>query len=191
MNGSWNEYADRACSAIRSAFIHASILDSVSSSIADAISQGNKILFAGTGGSAADSQHIAGEFVGRFRKDRLALPAIALSADSALLTAIGNDYGFDCIFSRQVEALGKPGDVLVAFTTSGRSANIIAALYRAKSQNMTTIVLCGRDTSRIEAQSDFIIAVDSDVTSHIQEAHHAIGQAICAEVEIISGLARD
>lgn len=149
--------------------------------IVDAILKGNKILLCGNGGSASDAQHIAAEFVGRFVLERKALPAIALTTDTSILTAIGNDYGFDTIFSRQIEALARPGDVLIAISTSGNSANVCNAIETAVFAGCYTIALTGNSGGLVEPHLNII--VPSNVTSHIQEAHILIGHIICELVD--------
>jgi phosphoheptose isomerase len=136
-----------------------------------AIKGGNKLLTAGNGGSAADALHLAEELVGRFNKERPSLPAIALCADPTLLTCIGNDYGFDHVYSRQVEGLGRPGDVLVVFTTSGKSPNIIKALHAAKARRLKTIAVLGKDGGPARGLADHEIIVPSNSTARIQEVH--------------------
>lgn len=130
-----------------------------------------KILIAGNGGSAADAQHFAAELVGRFQVNRRALPCIALTTDTSNLTAIGNDFGFREVFARQVEALGRAGDVFIGISTSGNSENIIAAVEEAKQQNMTTIGLLGRDGGKLADMVHHAVIVPHDVTARIQEAH--------------------
>jgi D-sedoheptulose 7-phosphate isomerase len=149
--------------------------------IVDAILKGNKILLCGNGGSASDAQHIAAEFVGRFVLERQALPAIALTTDTSILTAIGNDYGFDTIFSRQVEALARPGDVLIVISTSGMSTNIQNAITKAHEIGCDTVGLTGKGGGFI--RPNISIIVPSNVTSHIQEAHILIGHIICELVD--------
>ena len=144
---------------------------------------GNKVLFCGNGGSAADSQHLAAEFVARFNFDRPALNAIALTVDTSALTAIGNDYGYDYVFSRQVEALGVAGDILVGFSTSGRSKNVLAAFEVAKKQNITTIGMLGQDGRDIGNIADISLNMPSSETPKIQEGHIISGHIICALVE--------
>ena len=144
---------------------------------------GNKVLFCGNGGSAADSQHLAAEFVARFNFDRPALNAIALTVDTSALTAIGNDYGYDYVFSRQVEALGVAGDILVGFSTSGRSKNVLAAFEAAKKQNITTIGMLGQDGRDIGNIADISLNMPSSETPKIQEGHIISGHIICALVE--------
>jgi len=131
----------------------------------------NKILLCGNGGSASDAQHMAAEFVGRFEKERKPLPAIALTTDSSILTALGNDYGYDMIFSRQVEALGVAGDTLVAISTSGNSGNVLLATEAAKRRGLKTIGLLGRDGGALASYVDMAVIVPDRVTARVQEAH--------------------
>lgn len=131
----------------------------------------NKILICGNGGSAADSQHFAAELIGRFEKDRDSLPAIALTTDTSILTAVGNDYGYDSIFAKQVNGLGKEGDVLIGISTSGNSENVIMAVEAAKEKKMTTIGLLGKDGGKLKDMVDFPVVVPHDVTARIQEVH--------------------
>jgi D-sedoheptulose 7-phosphate isomerase len=140
-------------------------------------------MFCGNGGSAADSQHLAAEFTGRFVRDRRPLAAIALSTDTSALTSIANDYAFEEIFERQVDALGRPGDCLVGISTSGNSGNVLRAFAAARRHGMTTIGLLGRDGGRLAPLSDVRIVVPSITTARIQEAHIFIGHNLCALVE--------
>ena len=149
----------------------------------DALGSGHKVLFLGNGGSAADAQHLAAELVGRLALDRAALPAIALTADSAVLTALGNDFGFEDVFRRQVEALGAPGDVLVAISTSGRSKNVLKALQAARERGMTTIGLTGAAGSEMAALCETCLAMPSRETQKIQEGHIVVGHIVCGLVE--------
>lgn len=152
--------------------------------IADSFRAGGKLLLCGNGGSAADAQHIAGEFVNRFlHQDRRALPALALSTDGGVLTCIANDTGFELVFARQVEAFGARGDVLLAITTSGNSPNVIAAIERARAAGMRVIGMLGRDGGRASALCDLALVVPSDDTQRIQETHNLIGHIICDLVE--------
>jgi len=144
---------------------------------------GGKLIFAGNGGSAADAQHMAGEFVSRFNYDRPGLAAIALTVDSSILTAVGNDYGYDYVFARQIEALGKQGDVFFAYSTSGNSPNIIRALQAAKSSHMVTVGLTGNRKGSMNALCDHLLEMPSAHTPRIQEGHLILGHAICAAVE--------
>jgi D-sedoheptulose 7-phosphate isomerase len=153
--------------------------------IAAAFRSGGKLLLCGNGGSAADSQHIAAEFVSILdpKKPRGALPAIALTTDTSFLTANANDFGFVNVFARQVEGLGKPGDVLLAITTSGNSENVLAALKQARGAKLKTIVLTGRSGGSAASLADIAIKVPADSTQLIQEVHIAIGHLICELVE--------
>lgn len=170
-------------------------LDALGPSVAEAsrlISQslqaGGKLMICGNGGSAADSQHIAAEFTGRFIEDRKPLAALALSTDTSALTCIGNDYSFDEVFARQVAGLGRPGDVLIGISTSGNSKNVIRAVAEARSLGMITIGLLGRDGGQLAALCDHSVSVPSMVTARIQEAHILIGHTICGAVEQALGL---
>lgn len=156
--------------------------------VAHALRSGGKALFCGNGGSAADAQHWAAELVGRFRNDRRALAAIALTTNGSALTAIGNDYGFEHVFARQVEGLGRPGDVLVAISTSGRSPNVLAALSAAKRLGLATIGVTGASAAAMAERCDHLIAVPAGETARIQELHAGVGHALCALVEAELGL---
>lgn len=156
--------------------------------IAGALAHQRKLMLCGNGGSAADCQHIAAEFTGRFIKDRRPLAAIALTTDTSALTAIGNDYGYDHVFARQVQALGQGGDCLLAISTSGNSPSILAAVDAARALGIRTIALAGRDGGKLAPRCDTAIVVGSDVTARIQEAHIFIGHMICAGVETALGL---
>jgi D-sedoheptulose 7-phosphate isomerase len=151
--------------------------------IASALRSGNKLLLAGNGGSAADAQHIAAEIVGRYKKDRPAYAAIALTTDTSALTAIGNDYGFEQIFARQVEGLGRRGDVLLAFSTSGRSANILAALKVARQQGLVTVGFTGSKGTGMAASCDHLLMAPSDDTAVIQQIHLTFAHGICDVIE--------
>lgn len=144
---------------------------------------GHKLLICGNGGSAADSVHWAAEFVGRYKKERPALPAIALNADISALTCIGNDYGYDQVFARQVEALGNAKDVFIGISTSGNSGNVIEGIKKAKEKGLLTVALLGRDGGKIKDMVDFALVVNSNVTARIQECHETIYHTICEEVE--------
>lgn len=149
----------------------------------DALRAGGKLLFAGNGGSAADAQHWAGELVSRFYYDRPGLPAIALTTDTSILTAIGNDYGYDYTFARQVEALGRQGDVLIAISTSGRSKNILRAVEAARERGIRVIGFTGQGGGDLSALSDICFRVPSSDTPRIQEGHEFIGHMLCALIE--------
>jgi len=147
------------------------------------LAAGNKILLCGNGGSAADAQHFAAELVGRYRADRRGLAAIALSADTSAVTAIANDFGFDRVFARQIEAIGRVGDVAIGITTSGRSANVVAALEAALERGIATVALTGGDGGRVAALAHAPIVVPGTVTARIQEVHRTLLHAICELVE--------
>ncbi|WP_051908912.1 D-sedoheptulose 7-phosphate isomerase [Candidatus Paracaedibacter acanthamoebae] len=151
--------------------------------IIDALQKGKKILFCGNGGSAADAQHLAAEFVSRFSFDRPALKAIALTVDTSALTAIANDYSYDYVFARQVEALANPGDVVVGISTSGKSKNVLAALKTAKEKQAITIGFLGQDGCDIGQMVDHQLNIPSKETPKIQEGHITIGHIVCAIVE--------
>lgn len=147
------------------------------------LQKGKKLLFAGNGGSAADCQHMAGEYVSRFLFDRDGLPAIALTTDSSILTAIGNDYGFENLFSRQVEALGASGDLLFCYSTSGNSENILKAIEAAKKMDICVAGMTGFNKGKMDDMCDYLIQIPSSHTPNIQEGHLIAGHAICCAVE--------
>jgi D-sedoheptulose 7-phosphate isomerase len=151
--------------------------------VTGALRGGSKILFAGNGGSAADAQHLATELVVRFVVNRGALPAIALTTDTSILTAIGNDLGFEQLFSRQIAALGQAGDVFVAISTSGRSPNILTACREARARKLSVIGLTGADGGALAELCDVLVRVPSETTAFIQQVHIAIGHIICAAAE--------
>jgi D-sedoheptulose 7-phosphate isomerase len=148
-----------------------------------AVTSGNKLLFAGNGGSAADAQHIAGEFVSRFLYDRPGLAAFALTTDTSVMTAIGNDYGYEKLFSRQLQAVGRPGDVFFGISTSGRSPNVISAFAQARALGIVCVGLCGINGFAGNSLCDHEIRAPSDQTPRIQECHIAIAHALCGLVE--------
>ena len=151
--------------------------------IITAFKNGHKVFFCGNGGSAADSQHIAAEFVGRFQKERKAWPAIALTTDTSALTALGNDYSFDIVFSRQLQALGQQGDVLIAISTSGNSKNVLEAVKQAKAMGITTVGVTGGTSGQLVKNCDIPIIAASTKTARIQESHLVIFHSICELVE--------
>ena len=155
----------------------------VAEALVNALQQGQKVLLFGNGGSAADAQHIAAEFVGRFAIERAALPALALSVNTSCVTAIGNDYGFDRVFERQIEAFGKTGDVAVGISTSGNSANVLLGLAKAGEMGMTTVALAGALGGKMKDLADHCICAPSDQTPRIQECHILIGHVIAELVE--------
>jgi len=151
--------------------------------IAESLRSGGKVMFCGNGGSAADCQHLAAEFTGRFVEDRVPLAAIALTTDTSALTCIANDYDFGTVFTRQVAALGRHGDCLVGISTSGNSPNVVAAFQEARRLGIITIGLLGRDGGKLRELSDIPVVVESCVTARIQEAHILIGHSLCGAVE--------
>ncbi|HEX8709309.1 MAG TPA: D-sedoheptulose 7-phosphate isomerase [Pyrinomonadaceae bacterium] len=164
---------------------HSGEVERAAGMIAEAFAAGGKLLLFGNGGSSCDAQHIAGEFINRFLpQNRRALPAIALSTDGGVLTCIANDTGFDNIFARQVEALGAPGDICLAISTSGQSRNIVAAIERARAAGMKVIGLLGKDGGLCAPLCDLALVVASDDTQRIQETHNLIGHVICELVEL-------
>lgn len=150
--------------------------------IIDAYRKGNKVLLAGNGGSAADAQHIAAEFVSRFFYDRPGLPAIAMTTDTSMLTAIGNDYGYENLFARQLQAQSRAGDIFIGISTSGNSANVVEAIKVAKNEDVVSVVLCG-EGGILKDMADIAICVPSLITPYIQECHICIGHMVCAIVE--------
>jgi D-sedoheptulose 7-phosphate isomerase len=181
------EHFRRSCETLSRAADDADLraeIHAIAASITAAFRAGRKLLIAGNGGSAADAQHIAGEFLSRLNFDRNPLPAIALTTDSSVLTAIGNDYGFDRTFERQVRGLGQPGDVFIAISTSGRSANVIAALKAAREAGLTTIGLTGSaGDGPMQSLCQHCLAVPAAETALIQQIHIVAAHAICGLVE--------
>lgn len=159
------------------------LINECSDVITQAFKNGNKVLFCGNGGSAADAQHLAAEFSGRFYTDRDALPAEALHCNTSYLTAVANDYSYDVIYSRMINGIGKPGDVLVGLSTSGNSKNIVEAFKTAKLKNMITIGFTGEGGGMMKNISDHLINVPSNDTPRIQESHIMVGHIICQLVE--------
>ena len=170
---------------VKEAFLRDNIgkIARVVDSITEALKKGNKVLLFGNGGSAADAQHIAGEFVNRFLIERPPLPAIALTTDTSVLTSIGNDYDFADVFSKQIRALGQEGDIAWGFSTSGGSPNVIRALEAAKKMGLVTIGFTGRDGGAVGMVSDYHINVPSNVTPRVQEVHIVVSHAICELVD--------
>lgn len=152
-----------------------------------ALRQGRKILLAGNGGSAADAQHIAAEIIGRYKRERAAWPAVALTTDTSALTAIANDYGFERVFARQVEGLGQPGDVFVGITTSGRSPNILAALDVARRRGLVTVGMTGPSGGSMGALCDHLLIAPGPETALVQQIHLMAAHAICDEIEVALG----
>ena len=162
-------------------------LPAVAAKVAAAVLQsfrsGGKVLFCGNGGSAADAQHLAAELAGRLKLDRPGLPALALTVNASVLTAVANDFGYDEVFARQVEALGRTGDVLVGISTSGSSRNVVRALEEARGRGIVTVALVGGEGGSMVAASDIAVRVPVTGTQHVQEAQIAVGHAICEIVE--------
>jgi len=155
----------------------------VGTRIAERLRAGGKVLVFGNGGSAADAQHLAGELVGRFLRERAALPALALTTDPSVITAIGNDLGYEAVFRRQVEAHGRPGDVAIGISTSGNSANVIAALQLARERGLVTVALTGEGGGRLRELADYLIDVPHRETPRIQEVHAMVVHILCQVVE--------
>jgi len=170
---------------LKKAFFEANeqLIARIAREIRSAIDNGSKVLLFGNGGSAADAQHIAAEFVGRLQRDRRPLPALALTTDTSILTAVANDYGFDRIFARQVQALGKKGDIAVAISTSGNSPNVLLGAEAAEEIGMVTVGLTGRDGGALGARVRFHLNVPHASSARIQEVHIMIGHILCALAE--------
>ena len=163
--------------------LYANQIVEVAGIIATALKDGNKVILFGNGGSASDAQHIAAELVGRFKKERKALPAIALNTDTSVLTALGNDYGFETIFERQIEALCTPGDIVIGITTSGNSENVIRGLKKAHDLGATTIAFTGRNGGRVVDVVHYAFVVPSYETPRIQECHITLGHVLCELID--------
>ena len=180
-------FIESECNAIANNFM---ALKALAPAIADAavlctnaIADGSKVLFCGNGGSAADAQHLAAELSGRYEMDRPGMAGLALTPDTSALTAIANDYGYDRVFARQVEALGRPGDVLYAISTSGNSPNVVAAAETARRLGMKVVAVTGEGGGRLASICDILLAVPASRANHIQEMHIAVGHMICGLVE--------
>lgn len=158
-------------------------IKTVAGRMVDSIERGGAIFWAGNGGSAADSQHLAAEFVGRFRRERSPFASVALTTDTSVLTAVSNDYGYEEVFRRQVEALCTAEDVLVGISTSGNSANVLAAVEEANSKGIQTVGLSGKGGGKLKELTDTCLVVPSDATARVQEAHILIGHVLCEHVE--------
>jgi len=161
----------------------AKFIDELAQRILDCLDHGGKILLFGNGGSAADAQHIAAEFVVRYRRNRKSLPAIALTTDTSILTAAGNDFGFETVFARQIESLANPEDLIIGFSTSGASANIVRALEAAKQKGSTVVVFTGEKANPCSALADLTFHAPSSVTARVQECHMLVGHIVCEIVE--------
>ncbi|MEM7602118.1 MAG: D-sedoheptulose 7-phosphate isomerase [Verrucomicrobiota bacterium] len=160
------------------------VIDAMAARCVSALESGNKVCFFGNGGSAADAQHFAAEFVVRFTRNRKGLPSLAFTTDTSVLTACANDFGFDAVFARQVEALCNPGDVVVGISTSGNSTNVVRALELAKTSGLTTVAFTGDGGGKCGELADLLLAVPSEVTARVQECHLIAGHLICDLVEI-------
>jgi D-sedoheptulose 7-phosphate isomerase len=177
------DYFDRVAKNFAQLKSVAPVIDQAAATMAQAIRVGHKVMFCGNGGSAADSQHLAAELMGRYLKDRMPLPAVALTVDTSALTAIANDYSYADVFSRQVHGLGQRDDVLVALSTSGNSENVLRAVGVAREMGIVTIGMTGRNGGKLRTACNFAICVPADQTNHIQEMHIAVGHYLCGFVE--------
>jgi len=186
-----SEFAEHHDVARRSEAVLSDIFEKVVHACAKSIRDGGKLLFFGNGGSASDAQHLATELTIRYKRNRSAIAAIALTADTSVLTAAGNDLGFEQIFARQIEALSKPGDVAVAISTSGKSPNVIAALKQARAMRLVTVALGGGNGGDLGPLADHLLVVPSTTTARIQEMHITLGQMLCAALEIELGLTEE
>ena len=178
-----NKYLEKTKLCIDSIKSHEELIEKVAELCIESIKNGNKIIFCGNGGSAADSQHLAAEFMGRFLIDRNPLPALSLTVDTSALTAIGNDYGYEKIFERQLKGIGNTGDILFGLSTSGNSNNITNAMKEASAIGITNISMTGKGGGMMGELADYLIDVDSNETNHIQEAQIVLGHFICKLVE--------
>ena len=183
MPTSIHEQLDASCAVIQSLAAQAELIEQIAARVRDGMLGGHLLLTCGNGGSATDAQHLAEELVGRYRGNRRALPAMALTADSSALTCIANDFGYEYVFSRQVEALARPGDLLLCFSTSGNSPNVLAALRAARERGASSIALLGKDGGAARGLADLALVVASSDTARIQEAHLQVLHYICEVVE--------
>jgi D-sedoheptulose 7-phosphate isomerase len=184
-----SEFAEHHDVARRSEAALADAFSGLVAACVTSIRGGGKLLLFGNGGSAGDAQHLATELTVRYKKDRAAIAAIALTTDTSALTAIGNDLGFEQVFARQIEALGRPGDVAIAISTSGRSPNVTAGLKQAKAMKLVTAALSGKGGGDLAGLAGHLLIVPSDTTARIQEMHILLGQMLCGALEIELGLA--
>jgi len=183
------EFAEHHDVARRSEMALSGAFTSLVGACVTSVRSGGKLMFFGNGGSAGDAQHLATELTIRYKTNRAAIAAIALTTDTSALTAAGNDLGFDRIFSRQIEALGRPGDIAIAISTSGKSPNVIAALKQAKAMKLATAALSGKGGGDLAGLVDHLLVVPSDTTARIQEMHITLGQMLCGALEIELGMA--
>lgn len=170
-------------SVVQSLYSQCATLRAIADCMTHALCNGNKVLWCGNGGSAADAQHLAAELVGRFRCERRGMASMALTTDTSILTAVANDYGYDAIFARQVEAIGSPHDVLVGISTSGNSPNVIRAIEIARRMGLWTVVLTGKNGGNIARIAHHVLAVRSSDTARVQEAHILAGHMLCDWIE--------
>ena len=184
------EFAEHQDVARRSAAVLDSAFAELVAACVASVRSGGKILFFGNGGSAADAQHLATELTVRYKRDRAAIAALALTTDTSALTAAGNDLGFEHVFARQVAALGRAGDVAIGISTSGKSRNVLMALRQARSQKLVTAALTGNDGGDLRDLADHLLIVPSHTTSRIQEMHILLGQMLCGALEIELGLSQ-
>jgi len=170
---------------IKEELLHNSIgqIIEIADAMIDALKKGGKVLLFGNGGSASDSQHIAAELVGRFKKDRSALAAIALTTNTSILTSLANDYGYEVVFSKQIEALAQKNDIAIGISTSGKAKNVAAGIKQAKKMGLKTVALTGGDGGELARLADIFLVIPSSVTARIQEAHITIGHILCELVE--------
>jgi D-sedoheptulose 7-phosphate isomerase len=184
-----SEFAEHHDVARRTEAALARAFDDLTAACVKSVRGGGKLMFFGNGGSAADAQHLATELTIRYRKNRAAIAAIALTTDTSALTAAGNDLGFEQIFARQIEALGKQSDIAIAISTSGKSPNVLAALRQAKGMGLVTAAFSGKGGGDLAGNADHLLVVPSDTTARIQEMHITLGQMLCGALEIELGLA--
>ena len=177
------EYLRAVSSNFKNLEVETDRIEEAAKIIIKALENKNKVIFCGNGGSAADSQHLSAELMGRYKIDREPLPAMSLTVDTSAITAIGNDYGFDEVFSRQLKGIGNKGDILYATSTSGKSRNVIKAIEEAKKIGIITISVTGKNSTTMTEMADLAIKVPSDQTNYIQEMHIAVVQLICGVVE--------
>lgn len=182
------EFAEQRAVSEATETVLSAVFASLLSASVKSVRAGGKIMFFGNGGSAADAQHLATELTIRYKKDRPAIAALALTTDSSALTAAGNDFGFDYIFARQIEALGRPGDVAFGISTSGKSRNVTLALEQARAMGLVTAALSGKGGGDLPGLVDYLLVVPSSTTARIQEMHIALGQMLCGALEIELGL---
>lgn len=184
MNSDWlKQELDGLADSIRQFAAQADVLQRIAELCTESLRNGGKVMFCGNGGSAADSQHLAAEFVGRYKLERPAMNSVALTVDTSILTAIGNDYGYDDVFRRQVEGIGRAGDVLIGLSTSGNSRNVLLAFEQARKMGIATVAFTGCGGGKMKEQADIALAVPAGVTNHIQELHITGGHLICELVE--------